>query len=428
MKVLVTGSGGREHGLAWKISQSPLVEQVFVAPGNAGTAQETGLTNVDIDAMDFDQLIEFVQTHNVELTVVGPEDPLVAGMVDKFKAAGLRCFGPDQLSAQLEGSKSYTKSFLKKYEIPTGDYEVFEEADAAISYLSGKSPPFVIKADGLAAGKGVVIARDHDEAGETILDMLSGNRLGGAGSRIVIEEFLEGEEASFIVIADGNSFLPFASSQDHKAVYDGDRGPNTGGMGAYSPAPVVTPEVHERIVERIIKPTIAGMQREGHPYTGFLYAGLMIDAEGNPQVIEFNCRFGDPETQPVMMRLSSDLVELMLAAIDGDLDQQTIDFTADSALCVVLASGGYPGSYEKGFQIDGLETVTGAKVFHAGTRLKNNVVETSGGRVLGVTALGDSISSAQANAYKALAGISFEGVQYRRDIGYRAVAREKIER
>ncbi|HCC46236.1 MAG TPA: phosphoribosylamine--glycine ligase [Gammaproteobacteria bacterium] len=426
MKVLVIGSGGREHGLAWKIAQSSLVEQVYVAPGNAGTASEPGVENVSIDAMDFDGLLEFVQMNEVGLTVVGPEDPLVGGLVDRFKLAGSTCFGPDQWSAQLEGSKSFTKNFLKKYEIPTGDCEVFEESEAAIAYLSERSPPFVIKADGLAAGKGVVIAQDLDEAIDAVRGMLSGNLLGDAGSRIVIEEFLEGEEVSFIVLADGNNFLPFASSQDHKAAFDGDNGPNTGGMGAYSPAPVITPEIHDRIVERIIRPTISGMQHEKHPYTGFLYAGLIIDKEGNPSVIEFNCRFGDPETQPVMMRLNSDLVELILAAIDGNLHQKTIEFAQESSLCVVIASGGYPGSYKKGMEIEGLQSVSGAKVFHAGTRMENGRVVTSGGRVLGVTALGDDISSAQEKAYLALSGIRFKKLQFRRDIGHRAIAREKV--
>lgn len=425
MKVLVTGSGGREHALAWKIAASPQVEKVYVAPGNAGTALEEGLENVAIGPMDFDALIEFAKEKSVDLTVIGPEDPLVAGVVDAFNAAGLKCFGPTQLSAQLEGSKSYTKAFLEKYDIPTGRYATFEDPDAAIARIADAEPPFVIKADGLAAGKGVVIAADHAEAEATIRDMLSGNMLGGAGSRIVIEEFLEGEEASFIVIADGDHFLPFASSQDHKAAYDGDKGPNTGGMGAYSPAPVVTPEVHDRIVDQVIRPTIEGMKAEGHPYTGFLYAGLMIDEAGNPRVIEFNCRFGDPETQPVMSRLKSDLVDLMLAAIDGSLNETPIDFDDSTALTVVIASGGYPGSYTKGRRVSGLETVSGAKVFHAGTALEDGHVVTAGGRVFGVTALGSSVSEAQARAYEGVAGIAFEGAEFRRDIGYRAVAREQ---
>ena len=427
MKVLVAGSGGREHGLAWKIAQSYGVDRVFVAPGNAGTEQEPSLTNVDIEVMDFDALIEFAKENSIDLTVVGPEDPLVGGIVDAFAAVGLRCFGPDSWAAQLEGSKSFTKDFLKKYNIPTGDYEVFEDADTALAYIAERNPPFVIKADGLAAGKGVIIAEDREEAERTIRDMLSGCFVGGAGSRILIEEFLDGEEASFIVIADGENFISFASSQDHKAAFDGDQGPNTGGMGAYSPAPVVTPEVDDRIVERIIKPTIVGMKGEGHPYTGFLYAGLMIDNEGNPRVIEFNCRFGDPETQPIMMRLKSDLVELIQAALDSKLHERDVDFADESALCVVLASGGYPGGHEKGYQVGGLDKVVDAKVFHAGTRFENKAIVTSGGRVLGVTALGTSISDARQKAYSAVNEISFANAQYRSDIGYRAVARERAQ-
>jgi phosphoribosylamine---glycine ligase len=425
VKVLVTGSGGREHALAWRIVQSAQVEKVFVAPGNAGTALDDGLENIAIGPMDFDDLIAFAKEEDIDLTVVGPEDPLVEGVVDAFSSAGLRCFGPSKLAAQLEGSKSFTKAFLEKYNIPTGSYEAFEEPEAAIAYIRDDQPPFVIKADGLAAGKGVVIAQDHAEAEVTIRDMLSGNLLGGAGSRIVIEEFLTGEEASFIVIADGENFLPFASSQDHKAAYDGDAGPNTGGMGAYSPAPVVNAEVHERIIERVIKPTISGMKAEGHPYTGFLYAGLMIDGEGNPRVIEFNCRFGDPETQPVMSRLKTDLVELMLGAMDGRLHEMDITFDDSTALTVVLASGGYPGSYDKGKEITGLADVAGAKVFHAGTALDDGCVVTSGGRVLSVTALGGSVLEAQTLAYENVSHIRFEGAEYRKDIGYRAVAREK---
>jgi phosphoribosylamine--glycine ligase len=427
MKVLVTGSGGREHGLAWKLAQSNKVDKVYVAPGNAGTAQETGIENVDIDVMDFDSLIAFARSEGVELTVIGPEDPLVDGVVDAFEAAGLACFGPSRDAAQLEGSKSFTKAFLKKYDIPTGDYEVFETPEPALAYIADQAPPFVIKADGLAAGKGVVIAADHAEAEATIRDMLAGNMLGSAGSRIVIEEFLVGEEASFIVIADGENCLPFASSQDHKAAYDGDTGPNTGGMGAYSPAPVVTDEVHQRIIDRVIRPTLEGMREEGHAYTGFLYAGLMIDPAGNPKVIEFNCRFGDPETQPVMTRLESDLIDLMFAALDGRLAETDISFNPQSALTVVMASGGYPGSYEKGKVITGLDLATSAKVFHAGTALAGCDVVTAGGRVLGVTALGDSVSAAQANAYAAVRQITFEGAAYRTDIGYRAIARERGE-
>jgi len=427
MKVLVTGSGGREHALAWRIAQSSDVEKVFVAPGNAGTELEDKLQNVSISPMDFDALIEFAQSENVDLTVIGPEDPLVAGCVDRFAEAGLRCFGPSKSAAQLEGSKSFTKAFLKKYGIPTGDYRVFDEIEAADEYLDTQKPPIVIKADGLAAGKGVVIAQSIQEAKSTVADMLSGNFLSGAGSRVVIEEFLEGEEASFIIIADGEIFLPFATSQDHKAAYDGDTGPNTGGMGAYSPAPVVTAEVFSRTIDQVIKPTLQGMRDEGHPYTGFLYAGLMIDKEGQPRVIEFNCRFGDPETQPIMSRLRTELVSLMDAAIDGRLNEIEISFDPRVALTVVMASGGYPGSYANGKVISGLAEVEGAKVFHAGTTLKECEVVTNGGRVLGVTALGPSVLEANKNAYTAVNKISFDGAEFRTDIGYRAIARENAK-
>ena len=424
MKVLVTGGGGREHALAWRIAQSSAVEKVFVAPGNAGTELEEKLHNVSISPMDFDALIEFAQTEKIDLTVVGPEDPLVAGCVDRFAEAGLRCFGPSKSAAQLEGSKSFTKAFLKKYDIPTGDYRTFDEIEAADEYLDTQIPPIVIKADGLAAGKGVVIAQSISEAKSTVADMLSGNVLSGAGSRVVIEEFLEGEEASFIIIADGENFLPFATSQDHKAAYDGDTGPNTGGMGAYSPAPVVTAEVFSRTVDQVIRPTLQGMKDEGHPYTGFLYAGLMIDKEGRPRVIEYNCRFGDPETQPIMSRLQTELVSLMVAAIDGRLNETEISFDSRVALTVVMASGGYPGSYESSKVISGLGDVDVAKVFHAGTTMKDGEVVTNGGRVLGVTALGSSALEANEKAYAAVNQISFDGAEFRTDIGYRAIARE----
>ena len=424
MKVLVTGSGGREHALAWKIAQSSAVEKVFVAPGNAGTELEVKLENVSISPMDFDALIEFAQSEKVDLTVVGPEDPLVAGCVDRFAEAGLRCFGPSKSAAQLEGSKSFTKAFLKKFGIPTGDYRVFNEIEAAGEYLDTQIPPIVIKADGLAAGKGVVIAQSIGEAKTTVADMLSGNVLAGAGSRVVIEEFLEGEEASFIIIADGENFLPFATSQDHKAAYDGDTGPNTGGMGAYSPAPVVTEEVFNSTIDQVIRPTLKGMKDEGYPYTGFLYAGLMIDREGRPRVIEYNCRFGDPETQPIMSRLETELVSLMVAAIDGRLNETEIAFDPRVALTVVMASGGYPGSYENGKVISGLEGVEGAKVFHAGTTMQDGEVVTNGGRVLGVTALGSSALEANEKAYATVNQISFHGAEFRTDIGYRAIARE----
>ncbi|MCB1691345.1 MAG: phosphoribosylamine--glycine ligase [Pseudomonadales bacterium] len=425
MKVLVIGNGGREHALAFRLAQSVLVEHVYVAPGNAGTAIEDHVSNVDIDVMDFDAQIEFVTRHDIDLTVIGPEAPLVAGVVDRFTRAGLACFGPSSGAAQLEGSKTFTKDFMKRHNIPTAAYESFDDGEAALAYARQHPLPMVIKADGLAAGKGVVIARDRDEAFRTIDEMMNENRFGESGARVVIEEFMEGEEASFIVIADGEHFLPFASSQDHKAVFDGDKGPNTGGMGAYSPAPVVTPEVFERIVRKVIQPVIDGMKAEGNPYTGFLYAGLMIDASGEPRVVEFNCRHGDPETQPVMMRMKSDLAALCLAALNGELAGKTIDFDDRVALTVVMAAGGYPGDYRKGDEIHGLDDVKGGKVFHAGTRLEHGKVVSSGGRVLGVTAMGESVSEAQANAYRIVDGISFKDAFCRRDIGYRAVAREQ---
>jgi phosphoribosylamine--glycine ligase len=425
MKLLITGGGGREHALAWRAAQSEAIERVYVAPGNAGTAVEDKMENVDIDVMDIDAQIEFARINDIGLTIIGPEAPLVAGVVDRFKAAGLKCFGPGAGAAQLEGSKTFSKEFLEKYAIPTARYGSFEDSGQAIEFARSMGTPVVIKADGLAAGKGVVIAHSHDEAEKTILDMLSGRTFGEAGARVVVEEFLVGEEASFIVIADGENFLPFASSQDHKAAYDGDKGPNTGGIGAYSPAPVVTPAVHEKIVEQIIKPTIEGMREEGHAYTGFLYAGLMIDDEGNPSVIEFNCRFGDPETQPIMMRMTSDLVALCLAALDGSLGEMEIEFLDDTALTVVIAAGGYPGTYATGRVIHGLQDIERGKIFHAGTRREGNEVKTSGGRVLGVTALGKTVAEAQSAAYRIVDSISFEDMMFRSDIGYRAVEREK---
>lgn len=428
MKILITGSGGREHGLAWRAAQSEDIECVFVAPGNAGTAIDEKMENVDIDVMDFDAQIEFVRANDIGLTIIGPEAPLVAGVVDRYKAAGLKCFGPGAGAAQLEGSKTFTKDFLKKYAIPTARYGSFEEPDLAVEFARNMPTPVVIKADGLAAGKGVVIAYTHHEAENAIRDMLSGKSFGGAGARVVVEEFLVGEEASFIVIADGKNFLPFASSQDHKAAYDGDKGPNTGGMGAYSPAPVVTPAVHRKIVEQVIKPTIQGMRAEGDAYTGFLYAGLMIDDEGNPKVIEFNCRFGDPEAQPVMMRMKSDLVALCLAAIEGQLDGMQIDFLDEVALTVVIAAGGYPGTYATDRIIHGLANIDGGVVFHAGTRLDGGEVKTNGGRVLGVTALGSTVAEAQSAAYELVDSISFEDMIFRTDIGYRAVSRETSSR
>ena len=424
MKVMVTGSGGREHALAWRVIQSSTVEKVFVVPGNAGTALDEGIENVDFDVMDIAGQISFARTNGIDLTIIGPEAPLVAGAVDQFTAAGLRCFGPGKSAAQLEGSKSFTKNFLKKYDIPTAAYGSFDDVERAVGYARTMDLPQVIKADGLAAGKGVVIAHSHTEAEKTIRDMLTGNRFGEAGSRVVIEEFLHGEEASFIVIADGTRFIPFASSQDHKAIRDGDKGPNTGGMGAYSPAPVVTDAVHERIVNRIIQPTIDGMRMEGHPYTGFLYAGLMIDDAGNPFVIEYNCRFGDPETQPVMLRMQSDLAELCNHAIDGQLEGQRITFVPEAALTVVMAAGGYPDDYDRGDVIEGLEGVVNGKVFHAGTRLENGKVVTNGGRVLGVTSLGETVSEAQRRAYGIVGQIQYRGRYCRTDIGYRAIERE----
>ena len=426
MKILITGSGGREHALAWRVAQSELVERVYVAPGNAGTAADHKLCNVDIDIMDFAAQIQFAQDNDIDLTIIGPEAPLVAGVVDQFRAAGLPCFGPDQGAAQLEGSKSFTKDFLARHKIPTAAYGSFVEPAAAIAFAQQMSTPIVIKADGLAAGKGVVIAQTQAEAQATITDMLSGNAFGAAGSRVVIEEFLVGEEASFIVIADGETFLDFATSQDHKAAFDGDQGPNTGGMGAYSPAPVVTPEVHQRIIDQVIQPTLDGMAEDGYPYTGFLYAGLMIDAAGQPSVIEFNCRFGDPETQPVMMRMQSDLAKLCLAALDGDLINHVLEFDDQVALTVVMAAGGYPDKYTSGDEITGIAAADElGKVFHAGTRLAAGKVVTSGGRVLGVTATGQSVLEAQQRAYAMVEKIQFAKAQYRTDIGYRAIAREQ---
>ncbi len=427
MKVLVIGSGGREHALAWKAAQSPKVEKVFVAPGNAGTAREPRLENVAVGAEDIQGLIAFARDNEVALTIVGPEAPLVAGVVDAFVAAGLRCFGPTQGAAQLEGSKAFTKDFLARHNIPTAAYRTFTDTEEALAYLREQGAPIVVKADGLAAGKGVIVAMALEEAEAAVRDMLSGNAFGEAGSRVVIEEFLEGEEASFIVMADGEHVLPMATSQDHKRVGEGDTGPNTGGMGAYSPAPVVTDAVHQRIMEEVILPTVRGMAAEGHPYTGFLYAGLMITPDGTPKVIEYNCRFGDPETQPIMMRLNSDLVALCEAALDGRLEQISAVWDPRPALGVVLAAEGYPGSYRKGDVIEGLAYDAGpdAKVFHAGTAGQNDQVVTAGGRVLCATALGASVAEAQRRAYELVGTIGWRGMQYRGDIGYRAVAREQ---
>ena len=425
MNVLVVGSGGREHALAWKLSKSQNVQTVYVAPGNAGTLHEPGLENVDIDVMDFSALANFAAQNDCQLTMIGPEAPLVEGVVDYFQSRNLACFGPSKAAAQLEGSKAFTKDFLKRHDIPTGYYATFTDTDKALAYVREHGAPIVIKADGLAAGKGVIVAETLEQAEAAIVDMLSDNAFGEAGCRVVVEEFLPGEEASFIVIADGTHTLPMATSQDHKRVGEGDTGPNTGGMGAYSPAPVVTDLVYERVMERIIEPTIAGMTKDGMPYTGFLYAGLMIDADGNPRVIEFNCRFGDPETQPIMMRLKSDLGDLCSAAIRGVLNDSSVEWDPRPALGVVLAAGGYPSNYDKGHAIHGLLTdqPKHTKIFHAGTAQKDDQVVTSGGRVLCVTALGDTIQDARDNAYNGVDTIQWQDMLYRRDIGWRAIDR-----
>ncbi|MBO1811361.1 phosphoribosylamine--glycine ligase [Serratia ureilytica] len=427
MNILIIGNGGREHALAWKAAQSPLADKVYVAPGNAGTALEANLENVAIAATDIPALVAFAQSHDIGLTIVGPETPLVIGVVDAFQAAGLKIFGPTQAAAQLEGSKAFTKDFLARHRIPTAEYENFTDVEPALAYVRSKGAPIVIKADGLAAGKGVIVAMTLQEAEEAVRDMLAGNAFGDAGHRIVVEEFLDGEEASFIVMVDGENVVPMATSQDHKRVGDGDTGPNTGGMGAYSPAPVVTDEIHRRAMDQVIWPTVRGMAAEGNTYVGFLYAGLMIAADGQPKVIEFNCRFGDPETQPIMLRLRSDLVELCLAGAEGRLNEKTSDWDERPALGVVLAAGGYPGDYRNGEVIQGLPQQESAdgKVFHAGTRLQGDDVVTSGGRVLCVTALGDTVAQAQQRAYQLAEGIQWPGSFCRKDIGYRAIARGK---
>ena len=427
MRVLIIGGGGREHALAWKTAQSPRVEKVFVAPGNAGTARESKCENVGIGAEDIDGLLRFAQGNKVDLTVVGPEAPLVLGVVDRFEAAGLRCFGPTKDAARLEGSKAFAKDFLARHGIPTAGYGNFTDVAAAEAYIKKLGAPIVVKADGLAAGKGVVIARDVAEAIQAARDMLAGNAFGAAGHRVVIEEFLAGEEASFIVMVDGEHVLPLATSQDHKRLLDGDRGPNTGGMGAYSPAPVVTPAIHARILREVIEPTVRGMRAEGHPYIGFLYTGVMIAPDGTSKVLEFNCRFGDPETQPILLRLRSDLIELIEAALDGRLDRIEARWDPRAALGVVMAAGGYPGTYNKDDVITGLPTQDDpdCKVFHAGTTLKDSVVATNGGRVLCVTGLGATVSAAQSRAYDTVRRIHWSGAQYRSDIGWRAIAREK---
>ena len=425
MKILVVGSGGREHALAWKLAQSPRVRQVFVAPGNGGTALAEDLRNVPIEVMDFKGLAEFALGENIALTIVGPEAPLVEGIQAYFSSQGLACLAPTAEAAQLEGSKSYAKDFLKRNAIPTAESETFTEIYPAQQFARGLGLPVVIKADGLAAGKGVVVAQSEDEADQAIQDMLSGNAFGEAGSKVVVEAFLPGEEASFIVLADGEDYLVFASSQDHKAIYDGDQGPNTGGMGAYSPAPVVTDEVRQRVCEKIIAPTLAGLTKVGIRYTGFLYAGLMIDEDGNPRVIEFNCRFGDPETQPIMLRLESDLAEVCLAAVEHRLKDQQLIFTEEPALAVVVASAGYPQRYETGALITGLDEPRQSEVFHAGTALVEGELRVSGGRVVALVAKGASVSEAQAQVYRDLKQLQFAGRYFRTDIGYRAIAREQ---
>ena len=425
MNVLIIGSGGREHALAWKVAQSPRVAKVFVAPGNAGTANEAGVENVALDTMDFAGLAGFAENNAVGLTIVGPEAPLVGGIVDYFEQRGLRCFGPRRGAAQLEGSKAFTKDFLARHNIPTGAYANFTELEPALAYLREQGAPIVVKADGLAAGKGVIVAETLAQAEEAVTDMLSGNAFGEAGCRVVIEEFLAGEEASFIVMVDGRHVLPMATSQDHKRIGEGDTGPNTGGMGAYSPAPVVDDAVFERIMSRVILPTVRGMAAEGNHYTGFLYAGLMISPAGEPSVIEYNCRFGDPETQPIMVRLQSDLVDLCDAALDGALDTASAHWDPRCAIGVVLAAAGYPGHYPRGMPIRGLEAAQAdnIKVFHGGTTSEGGQIVTSGGRVLCVTALGDNIAAAQKDCYQAADKIGWDGMTLRRDIGWRAIAR-----
>lgn len=427
MKILLIGSGGREHALAWKLAQSPKVEKVIVAPGNAGTSLEPRVENVSIAAEDIDGLLKYAQENAIDLTVVGPEAPLVAGVVDLFLSNGLKCFGPTKGAAQLEGSKAFSKDFFARHDIPTAAYGNFTDIDDAVAYIKKKGAPIVVKADGLAAGKGVILADTVEEAIIAVKDMLAGNAFGDAGHRVVIEEFLVGEEASIIVIADGKNYQTMATSQDHKARDNGDVGPNTGGMGAYSPAPVVTSEISQRILKDVIEPTLLGMEKEGYPFTGFLYAGVMIDRQGNSKVLEYNVRFGDPETQPIMMRLESDLVELIEAALEGDLDKQSMQWSSQSSVGVVMAAGGYPENYTKGHVIEGIpDETTSTKVFHAGTAKNLDEVVTSGGRVLCVVGLGNNVTAAQKNAYEVVAKITWGGEFHRDDIGYRALAREMI--
>ncbi|MDQ7981509.1 phosphoribosylamine--glycine ligase [Paraburkholderia sp. SARCC-3016] len=423
MKLLVVGSGGREHALAWKLAQSPRVQLVYVAPGNGGTAQDERLRNIDI--VDLNALADFAEKEQIAFTLVGPEQPLAAGIVNLFRSRGLKIFGPSREAAQLESSKDFAKAFMKRHAIPTAEYETFADTAAAHAYIDAKGAPIVIKADGLAAGKGVVVAQTLDEAHAAVDMMLSDNKLGDAGARVVIEEFLAGEEASFIVMVDGKHVLPLASSQDHKRLLDGDAGPNTGGMGAYSPAPIVTPQLHARVMREIILPTVRGMEKEGIRFTGFLYAGLMIDAQGNPRTLEFNCRMGDPETQPIMARLKGDFSKVVEQAIAGTLDTVELEWDRRTALGVVLAAHNYPDTPRKGDRINGVPAETAdAVTFHAGTTLANGKLSTSGGRVLCVVGLADSVRSAQSVAYETINQISFDGMQYRRDIGYRAVNRK----
>jgi phosphoribosylamine---glycine ligase len=423
MKLLVIGSGGREHALAWKLAQSPRVQKVYVAPGNAGTAIEEGLENVELNKID--DLVDFAKRNDVYLTVVGPEAPLSAGVVDAFRAVGLKIFGPTRAAAQLEASKDFAKSFMVRHKLPTALHRTFTDAAEAKAFVIKRGAPIVVKADGLAAGKGVVVATSVQEASAAIDAMLTDNRFGAAGARVVIEEFLEGEEASFIVMCDGTHVLPLATSQDHKRLKDGDQGPNTGGMGAYSPAPVVTPKIHSRVMREIILPAVQGMEKDGVPYTGFLYAGLMIDQAGNPKTLEFNCRMGDPETQPIILRLKSDLLDLVEHAVNGKLDQVEAEWDRRAALGVVVAAHGYPEEPRKGDRIEGLpKPAEDCRVFHAGTRLEGKTPLTNGGRVLCVTALGHSVRSAATRAYEAIERVRFDGMQYRRDIGHRAIKRK----
>jgi phosphoribosylamine--glycine ligase len=427
MKILIVGKGGREHALAWKAAQSKRVERIYVAPGNAGTARERNVENVAIDPLDFDGLVAFVRKAGVDLTVIGPEVPLVAGIRDRFDAEGLRCFGPSRAASQLEGSKAFTKSFMARHRIPTAQYETFTDAEEARRYIERMGAPIVVKADGLAAGKGVTVATTVEEAVAAADGMLSGTAFGAAGKQIVVEEFMRGEEASFICVADGKTALPFASSQDHKARDDGDKGPNTGGLGAYSPAPVVTPDVHARVMREVIEPTLDGMRKDGMPYSGFLYAGLMID-NGAPRVVEFNCRFGDPEAQPIMTRLRTDIVDVWQAVVDGHVDRLSLDWDPRAALGIVIAAGGYPLEYRKGDPIDGIadaEKTEAVKVFFADTKMSDGRLVTDGGRVLCVVGLGERVSDAQRTAYDAAKKIRFKDIYYRNDIGYRAVARER---